>query len=280
MTTRSTATDGPERGPGMGVQDPSLARAHVSVGVGVSRENVPGGKGLGGEERVRVEYLWPVITALEEKELCLAYEALTGRRVWPKMLPLLRVAHRRHGPDTVALLRELYREGGVQDLLVRVRDYPPGLDQRTDCPASTFTSMEADRQGPAGPPPSEPYGITEDRDADQRTPSAPSGTPARQEPTPDGPAARSAPMAQGMADEITTDFPGMPLPGSTPRGAGGNRAASEADPGRRPTLGPDPSLAEPAPARRSRPPDCPYPRHEPTWLPRPDGTMRCATCHP
>ena len=127
MNTKFNAADGPERGPVAGVQDPPLARAHVSVGVGVSRENVPGGKGLGGEERARVEYLWPVITALEERELCLAYEALTGRRVWPKMLPLLRVAHRRHGPDTIALLNELHEEGGVQDLLVRLRDYPPGL---------------------------------------------------------------------------------------------------------------------------------------------------------
>ena len=120
--------------------------------------------------------------------------------------------------------------------------------------------MNGEPQGPDGPPPSEPYAITEDGEADQGAPSAPPGTPASQEPTPDGPATRSASTDQGIADEITTDFPGMPLPGSTPRGTGGDRAASEADPGSRPTSGPGPSPAEPAPARRSRPPDCPYPQ--------------------
>jgi hypothetical protein len=40
------------------------------------------------------------------------------------------------------------------------------------------------------------------------------------------------------------------------------------------------SPANPPRAQRSRPPDCPYPRHEPTWVQRPDGTWRCGTCHP
>jgi len=155
MTTRFDAAVGKERGPGAGAEHPSLARAHVSVGIGVSLENAPGGKGLGGEEPSRVEYLWPAITALEERELRGSYEALTGRRVWPRMLPLLRVVHRRHGPDTVALLGELYEKHGVQDLLIRLRDHPPRLDTQPDVYASTSMSIEAAPQGPAGSPPNE-----------------------------------------------------------------------------------------------------------------------------
>src|SRR5664280_1123078 len=132
------------------LKDPSLARAHVSVGIGVSLENVPGGRTLGvGEEPARVGYLFPPITALEEQELCLAYEVLTGRRVWPKMLPLLRVILRRHGPDTISLLRELFEERGVQNLLIRLRDYPPRLNPDSDVARSTLASIEAEIRGPA-----------------------------------------------------------------------------------------------------------------------------------
>jgi hypothetical protein len=150
MTTKFDAADHRERGAVARVQGPSLTRAHVSVGIGVSRENVLGGEGLGGEERARIEYLWPPLTQLEEQQLRLAYEALTGRRVWPKMLPLLRVVHRRHGPDTIPLLGDLYREGGVQDLLVRLRDYPPRLNPDSGVAGSTLTSIEAEVQEPAG----------------------------------------------------------------------------------------------------------------------------------
>jgi hypothetical protein len=144
------AAAGPECCPDDEVKDAPLARAHVSVGIGVSRENVLGAEGLGGEERARIEYRWPPITGLQEQELCLAYEALTGRRVWPKMLPLLRVILRRHGPDAISLLGDLHEEGGVQDLLIRLRDYPPRLDPDSGVAGSRVTPIEAEVQEPAG----------------------------------------------------------------------------------------------------------------------------------
>jgi hypothetical protein len=150
MRTRFGPADHTERGAVARVEDPSLTRAHVSVGIGVSGENVLGAEGLGGEERARIEYLWPPITGLQESELCLAYEALTGRRVWPKMLPLLRVILRRHGPGAISLLGDLHEEGGVQDLLIRLRDYPPRLNPDSGVAGSTLTSIEADVQEPAG----------------------------------------------------------------------------------------------------------------------------------
>jgi hypothetical protein len=174
-----TPADGPERGAVAGVQSPSLVRAHVSVGIGVSLENVPGGRTLGvGEEPARVEYLFPPITALAEQELCLAYEALTGRRVWPKMLPLLRVIHRRHGPDTIRLLGDLYEEGGVQDLLLRLRDYPPRQ-------ASFLTSSEAAPHRPAAPSPAALAHVSDEGEADRVAAIAPPFGLENQEPTRD-----------------------------------------------------------------------------------------------
>jgi hypothetical protein len=174
-----TPADGMGRDHAAGVQSPSLARAHVSVGIGVSLENVPGGRTLGvGEEPARVEYLFPPITALEEQELCLAYEALTGRRVWPKMLPLLRVIHRRHGPDMIRLLGDLYEEGGVQYLLLRLRDYPPRQ-------ASFLTSSEAAPHRPAAPSPAASAHVNDEGEADRVAAIAPPFGLENQEPTRD-----------------------------------------------------------------------------------------------
>jgi len=179
MNRKLDAADNRERGAVARVQNPSLAPAHVSVGIGVSLENVPGGRTLGvGEEPARVEYLFPPITALEEQELGLAYEALTGRRVWPKMLPLLRVIHRRHGPDTIRLLGDLYEEGGVQYLLLRLRDYPPRQ-------ASFLTSSEAAPHRPAAPSPAASARVSDEGEADRVAAIAPPFGLGNQEPTPD-----------------------------------------------------------------------------------------------
>jgi len=129
----------------------SFSRTHVSLGIGICRDNVLGGKGLGVEVSARVEYQFPRITALEERELCDAYEAITGRRVWPKMLPLLRVSHRRHGPDTIPLLRELFEEAGVEDLLLRLRDRPPRIGQPSDSSAPTLRLVHDAPPQPASP---------------------------------------------------------------------------------------------------------------------------------
>lgn len=173
-----TPADGMERDHAAGVQSPSLARAHVSVGIGVSLENVPGGRTLGvGEEPARVEYLFPPITALEEQELCLAYEALTCRRVWPKMLPLLRVILRRHGPDTIPLLGDLYEQGSVQDLLIRLRDLPRQ--------ASFLTSSEAAPHRPVAPSPAASAHVSDEGEADRVAAIAPLFGLGNQEPTPD-----------------------------------------------------------------------------------------------
>lgn len=125
----------------------SSSRARVSLGL----ENVLEGKGLGVEESARVEYRFPRISALEEKELSDAYDAITGRRVWSKMLPLLRVCHRRHGPDTIPLLCELFEEAGVENLLLRLRDRPPRIGQPSDSSAPTLRLVHDARPQPASP---------------------------------------------------------------------------------------------------------------------------------
>ena len=228
----------------------SLPRAHVSVGIGVSLEDVPRGNGLGGEELARVQYRWPAITALEERELCDAYESLTGRRVWPKMLPLLRVCHRSHGPDTIALMGELFEEVGVQDLLVRLRSHPPRTDQVADAQAAKLTLVKPDPSGlprPRVQPKLEPKRIA----SSERRPNREIGESVRkrQEPPRYSAGLTSVANIMGRESDVTTAAPGLDGPASSQ-------------------------------VRRSRPAGCVSDHHEPTWHQLPDGTRNCRTCHP
>jgi hypothetical protein len=186
------------------------------VGGSLSLENGPRGRTLGvGEERAGLAYRWPPVSRFGERELSGAYTALTGRKVWRSVLKPLILAARLHGPDTIPLLRELYGEGGVQDLLARLLACPPRLAPHPDYNISALSSIEAEPHGPVGPRSSE-QGATDGATA-----------------------ISSIPVSPGTREEFIPQLP-----------------------------------------ERSRPPDCPYPRHEPTWAQRPDGTMRCMTCHP
>lgn len=274
-TSRFNDADGTGRGTVAGAEGPTLARARVSVGLSLGLENVPRGKGLGGEEPARVEYRWPPVSPFQQQELSGAYEALTGRRVWRGVLPLLILARRRHGPDTISLLRELHQEGGVQDLLARLLAYPPRQDPHPSYVALTLVPAKTE---PAGPPPTE-LAQAEREGADQTTLGGPPATPEGQERTPERLTGSSVLINPRLVEAITPELPSVSLADSTPH-QDGRRAASLGGPECREPSGPDSSPADPLPAQRSRPPDCLYPRHEPTWRPRPDGTMRCTTCHP
>jgi hypothetical protein len=206
-----TPADGTQDGRPAGIDDPSLARARVSVGLSLSLENVPRGKRLGGEEGARVEYRWPPVSQLEERDLSVAYEALTGRQVWRGVLPLLILARRRHGPDTLSLLRELYQEGGVQDLLARLRAYPPRHDPHPNYGPSTLVPAEVDPQGPAGPAPTE---------LAQAALDASPATPKGQERTPNRLTGDSVLLSHGVGEEITPEVPSLSLPDSTRHDAG------------------------------------------------------------
>jgi len=115
MTAKFDPADHRQRGSIAGVQDPSLARAHVSGSLSLGLENGPRGRTSGvGEEPSGHAYRWPPLSQLREQELSVAYTAITGRRAFRGPMRLLIVAARLHGPDTVDLLRELYQDGGAR----------------------------------------------------------------------------------------------------------------------------------------------------------------------
>jgi hypothetical protein len=58
------------------------------------------------------------LTALKE-----AYHKITGRTVWPKMVKLIAVCWRMQGLETASVMRRLYAEHGVTNLLLRVKDF-------------------------------------------------------------------------------------------------------------------------------------------------------------
>jgi hypothetical protein len=270
MTTKFDAADNPERGPAAGVQDPSLARAHVSGSLSLSLENGPRGRTLRvGEEPAGHTYRWPPVSPSQERDLSAAYSAITGRRVFRGPLRLLILAARLHGPDTIPLLGELYREGGAQDLLARLIAYPSRLNPHPDYVVSPGVPSEVEPQGPADQPTAAPVRVVREQQADALA----------KDRTPGGLTPIALLLRRPAEEESAPRLPGEPGPVSTPRQDGLRAEPVRVPECRRPS-GADSSLSEPQPARRSRPPDCPSPRHEAAWLPRPDGTWTCKTCHP
>ena len=277
-----TLADDTQDGRAADAEGPTLARARVNVGLSLSLENDPRGRTLGvGEEPAGLVYRWPPVSTPLERDLSVAYTAHTARRVFRGPLRLLILAARLHGPDTVSLLRELYQEGGVQDLLARVIAYPPRLDPHPDYAVSTEVPSEAEPIGPADPRPTELAQANQERDRGlgQPTLGGPPARPKGQERTPDRLTGSSVFIGPRAGEGINPGLPSVLLPDST-RDTNRRRVESVRGPESLPPSSPDSSPPEQPWARRSRPPDCPCPRHEETWQPRSDGTMRCTTCHP
>jgi hypothetical protein len=181
-----TLADDTQDGRAADAEGPTIARARVSVGLSLSLENDPRGRTLGvGEESADLVYRWPPVSPSQERDLSVAYTAHTARRVFRGPLRLLILAARLHGPDTVSLLRELYEEGGVQDLLARVIAYPPRLDPHPDYAVSTEVPSEAAPHRPAAPSPAASAHVSDEGEADRVAAIAPPFGLENQEPTRD-----------------------------------------------------------------------------------------------
>jgi hypothetical protein len=74
-----------------------------------------------------VEYRYPYITEDALAQVYIAYQALTGRKVFDRVRLLLILNARFHGPDLIPLMKDLYAQHGVDDLLKRLLDHPPRL---------------------------------------------------------------------------------------------------------------------------------------------------------
>ena len=241
----------------------SLARAHVSGSLSLGLENDPRGRTPGvGEEPSGHAYRWPPLSPVQEREFSGAYTAITGRTVWRSVLPLLILGARLHGPDTASVLRELYQDGGAQDLLRRLIAHPPRLAPHPDYAISTDVPSEPTR--PADLPTVARAQAVRKQRVERAT----------KERTPGGLTPIAALLRRPADEQIATSLRREPV--SAPDQ--GARRATVGESERRQPSGTSP--ANPPRAQRSRPPDCPYPRHEPTWVQRPDGTWRCGTCHP
>jgi hypothetical protein len=245
------------------LKGPSLTRAHVSGSLSLGLENGPRGRTLGvGEEPSSHAYRWPPLSPVQEREFSSAYTAITGRQVWRSVLPLLILGARLHGPDTASVLRELYQDGGVQDLLKRLIAYPPRLAPHPDYAISTTALSQPTR--PADLPTVAPAQAVREQRVER----------AAKERTPGGLTPIAALLRRPADEQIAPSLRREPV--SAPDQDARRATVGESE--RRQPSGTSP-VNSPR-AQRSRPPDCPYPRHEPTWVQRPDGTWRCRTCHP
>jgi len=74
-----------------------------------------------------VEYRYPYITEDALVPVYIAYQALTSRKVFNRVRTLLILNARLHGPDFIPLMKDLYAQHGVDDLLKRLLNHPPRL---------------------------------------------------------------------------------------------------------------------------------------------------------
>lgn len=130
MTTRTPDPNDSERH-GHDDSGAQYARAHVciddlcllfSLGRGESVGNLP-----------TYPYTpWPPPEKDELRQVILAYRSLTGRGVYPKMVPLLAQVWRRHGPSAVSVLGELHAAHGKTNLLRVAVRWPPASAPEDD----------------------------------------------------------------------------------------------------------------------------------------------------
>lgn len=186
------------------------------------------------------------MTPSELDEQVHGYEQITGGRVHRQLQRnLIAACYRVHGDDFLPLVRQWFaRTGTTTNLLGELRVLPPReLGPIQAAPGSTG-NVEPDAPGSSAP-------------------------------TPEPEACRSALEGPGGQHENPTE-PTTPSMGEDARHDADTRGAREPE---RHHL-PDPAPRPPVQTPSSRPPVCPYPRHEATWVQRWDGTWRCATCHP
>jgi len=275
-----TPADGMGRDHAAGAEGPSLARAYVSVGLSLGLENGPRGRTLGvGEEPAGLVYRWPPVSTPLERDLSVAYTAITGRRVFRGPHRLLILAARLHGPDTIPLLGELYREGGVDDLLRRLIAHPPRLDPHPDYIVAPAVPPQAEPQGPAAPSPAAPSRMASESPADRASRGVRPRPIEANHRTSSGLTPIAAIVRRPAEDRLTPGLSAESGPLPTPD-QDDRLPASAGDLEPRQAHGSETSPAEPGEPARSGPPSSHYPLHEPIWAERPDGTWRCATCHP
>jgi hypothetical protein len=189
-------------------------------------------------------HLNPTPTQLDD--LVRGYEQATGVRVRRQpQRNLIAACYRVHGDDFLLLVRQWFaRTGTTTNLLGELRVLPPReLGPIQAAPGSTG-NVEPDAPGSSAP-------------------------------TPEPEARRWVLASPGGQYEDPTE-PTAPSKGEDARHDADTRGAREPERHQLPDQAPRPPVQTPG----SRPPDCPYPRHEPTWVQRPDGTWRCGTCHP
>ncbi len=172
------------------------------------------------------------------------YEQATGVRVRRQpQRNLIAACYRVHSDDFLPLVREWFaRTGTTTNLLGELRVLPPRESGPSQAVAGSAGDAAPDSLGSSAPTPK---------------PQAPgSGL--------EGPGGQHENPIEPTAPSIGED---------------GRHDAADPGGAREHRL-PDPAPRGPVPTPRSRPPDCPNPRHEPTWVQRPDRTWRCGTCHP
>lgn len=193
------------------------------------------------------EFPHPSPTPSELDSQVRGYEHITACRVRHQpQRNLIAACYRVHGDDFLPLVREWFeRTRTTTNLLGELRVLPPRESGPIQAAPGSTGVVEPDGPGSHLPTP-EPEACRsalEGLDEQRENP--------------------SEPTAPSMDEDGRHDA-------AAPRGA---RKPEWHQP-------PDPALGAPVQTPGSRPPVCLYPRHEPTWVQRWDGTWRCATCHP
>jgi hypothetical protein len=238
----------------------SYARARVAVAPGDStsslRERATATRRL---SRVEVERRLPGAPAFPHPRCdgsvlegqVRGYEQATRDPVrTPKKRNLVAACYRVHGEDFLPLVQEWFsRTGTATNLLFDIR-----------------------MMAPRATPPEPVVGTA------QRPPTTSVATPERGA-RPIEFVARVVSVVSEAPEETVSATSGAYQTGSAPQGGAFVEATGGETERRPPSIG-ESSAAERASARLSRPPVCRNPGHESAWVERPDGTWRCATCHP